>query len=110
MKEINIREMLEVMKPALRDEKLASALLGEYWRDKVSVVWTVKDILLAAWSESFACDPDLAKEILFEMAENHDAGVGLNWEVVKHYLFMRCVNLSHVPAGFIAVWDITEIG
>jgi len=58
------------------DENLNLVPLGN--PDEISIVWSTEDVLCVR--------PDLNKEearkVLYELDHNHDATIGINWEVI----------------------------
>ena len=59
------------------DENLK--LVKEDDPDEITIVWSTEDVLCTR--------PDLtkdqAREVLYELDHNHDASIGINWEVIE---------------------------
>lgn len=53
-------------------------------------VWYVEDVMQEAEDMGFECDEEKAKEILVSLNNNHDACLGINWEVIGHYIDYHC--------------------
>jgi len=103
-----IPRIIEEMKPVLKDETLALTLLGEYWQDKIAVVWDAQDVLDLAKEQRYACDLGLARKILKDILECHDEDFGITWYVLAHHIREKCVPMAQ--DGWITVWDEEELG
>jgi len=47
--------------------------------DEIAIIWSVEDVMME-------CDwltKDQALEVLHDIDHNHDATIGINWEVIK---------------------------
>jgi len=50
--------------------------------EQIKIVWHVKDILMRAKDKGIDLSKDKALTILHEIKDNHDATIGINWEVI----------------------------
>ena len=48
MQQLHIDEMVRRLKPVLKDETKAKAILNRYWRSRIALVWSVEDVHRAA--------------------------------------------------------------
>jgi len=56
--------------------------------DEIAVIWSVEDVMME-------CDwltKDQALEVLHDIDHNHDATIGINWEVIHHNVEWRYPN------------------
>lgn len=53
------------------------------WVDKIAVSWSAGDILSYAEEDGISLTKDEALDILNGLLENHDAGIGINWDVIS---------------------------
>ena len=75
-----IKEMLAILKPVLKNQKKAQALLEKYWSDKIAIVWDTADIHRAANELETVLTEDEAVKVLNTVYEGHSAMLGLKWE------------------------------
>lgn len=70
---------------AVQDEERAKIKKGieACWVDKIAVSWSVEDILTYAEEAGHSLTKDEAYDILNGLLENHDAGIGINWNVIS---------------------------
>jgi len=64
--------------------KHIQAALGEYWADKMALVWCVNDVLEQADELGIALSDKEAKSILDDILDHHDCEMGVSW------LTLRC--------------------
>ena len=102
-----IEDTIVKMRPVLMDEKRARTLLEELWQDRVAAIWTIEDVFKLTREYGFACDVELAKEILDRMLECHDSNLGFNLDVLIHHIEEKCSLLGQ--DGVITVWDEEEL-
>lgn len=53
---------------------------------EISVIWSVEDVIAQANQRHIPMTYDKAYDILKEIKRNHDANVGINWDVIDCYL------------------------
>ena len=49
--------------------------------DEIAIVWSVEDVLVVRPD----LDEDQAYEVLVAAKNNHDANIGINWDVLGHH-------------------------
>lgn len=52
----------------------------------VAFIWDIQDVLTYAEHIQYACDEELAKDILERCRLSHNAEQGMNWTVIDYYL------------------------
>jgi len=57
-----------------------------YGRKKIAAVWSTDDVLAIAEQNGFEITEDDAEEVLELIDQNHDANVGINWDVISYHL------------------------
>lgn len=55
-----------------------------------SIKWSWEDIYYPAGEQGYKCSKEQAQEILEDMIDNHDAELGINWNVVNCYIQDNC--------------------
>jgi len=48
--------------------------------DEIAIIWSVEDVM----QECNWLSKDEALDVLHDLKHNHDANIGINWEVVYH--------------------------
>jgi hypothetical protein len=66
-------------------EKVERVLEG-YWANRIAIVWGVEDIVDRAKDLGKRISKSKALEILNKVHHNHDATLGINWDVIDTYL------------------------
>lgn len=56
--------------------------MERHWRDQIAIVWTLEDVHRVANERETVLTDDEAREILRGLLDNHDAGNGINWEIL----------------------------
>jgi hypothetical protein len=70
----------------LKNKDEAIAILSEFWKDKITTIWTKEDV--HEWASGFdentpsPLTDDQAIAILHETQDNFDANQGINWEAI----------------------------
>jgi hypothetical protein len=61
----------------------------------IEIKWSTEDVLLQAENAGFELTEDQADEILESLKDNHDATVGINWDVISFCIedYLRRENL-----------------
>jgi hypothetical protein len=57
------------------------AVLKEYWKDRIASIWTIEDV---AEVSPGITDED-AMAVLDAALDNHDANIGINWDVLRFH-------------------------
>ena len=78
--------MVQVLKPALRNPKRAEQILERFWRDKMALVWDVRDVHTAANEREVALTNQEAIKGLRELHHYHNKQCGLKWEDLTAYI------------------------
>ena len=50
--------------------------------EKIKITWHVDDILMRAEEKEIDLSKDKALTILHDLKDDHDASIGINWEVI----------------------------
>jgi hypothetical protein len=59
------------------DEEKALTVLKKYWENMIAVSWSVDDVISRK-----RMSKTKARDILARMLHHHDAGIGINWDVI----------------------------
>ena len=61
----------------------------------ISIKWSTEDVLAQADNLDLELTEEQADEILESLEDNHDATIGINWDVISYYIedYMRRENL-----------------
>ena len=78
--------MVQVLKPALRNPKRAEQILERFWRDKIAIVWNLRDVHTAANEREVALTNQEATKVLRELHHYHNKQCGLKWEDLTAYI------------------------
>ena len=49
--------------------------------DKIAVIWDIDDVK----SLDLELDDDQCREVLIRAKDQHDAGLGINWDILEHH-------------------------
>ena len=52
----------------------------------LTIEWSTEDIISQAFDMGVGLDIDQASEILEEVIDDHDASVGINWDVIEYHI------------------------
>ncbi len=74
-----IKAMVQALKPALKNPKRAEEILERFWRDKIAIVWDLRDVHKAANEREVALTNQEAIKVLRELHHRHDKQYGLRW-------------------------------
>jgi hypothetical protein len=77
-----IEDMVQRLKPMLKDPAKAKVILKHYWRDKIALVWETEDVHRAANERETVLTEDEAVKVLQEVLDNHDAQSGVCWQTL----------------------------
>jgi hypothetical protein len=78
--------MVKALKPALKDPKRAEQILERFWRDKMALVWDVRDAHTAANERETALTNQEAVKVLQELHHHHNKQYGIRWEDLTAYI------------------------
>jgi hypothetical protein len=81
-----IEAMVGALKPTLKNPAKAKHILDRFWRDKMALVWDVRDVHTAANEREVALTNKEAIKVLQEMPHYHDKQLGLRWKDVTCYV------------------------
>jgi hypothetical protein len=86
-----IHDMVEALKPALKNPAKAKNILERFWTDKMALVWTVQDIHTAANEQEVALTKQEAAKVLQELHHYHNKQAGIQWADVTCYIEENCL-------------------
>jgi hypothetical protein len=78
----NITGMVRALRPVLKDEVKAEAILRRYWQNRIAIVWVTEDVHRAANERGIAVSRSEARRTLQQLLDKHDAQYGINWEAL----------------------------
>jgi hypothetical protein len=52
----------------------------------IEIKWCTEDVLMQAENLDIKLTEDQADEILESLGDNHDATIGINWDVISFYI------------------------
>lgn len=72
----------------LAEEKeiIINNILSDYWKERIAITWTLEDIISCGSINGIQVTETEAHKILGYLLKNHDANIGINWEVIEEYL------------------------
>ena len=82
-------EMLQALKPALKDRCKAEKILNRYWRNKIALIWDTTDVHTAANEREIALTDKEAISVLEELHRYHNKQLGLRWKDVTDLIEAR---------------------
>jgi hypothetical protein len=80
MHEHYINDMIQRLKPVLKDPTKAKAILQRYWRAKMALVWEIEDVHRAANEREVALTKSEAIDVLETLHDQHNAQYGIRWD------------------------------
>lgn len=80
MRQQYIDDMVRRLNPVLKDRARAKTILTKYWRDKMSLVWDVKNVHRAANEREVALTNAEAIAVLQTLHNHHNPQYGIKWE------------------------------
>ena len=80
------QELLRLLKPALRDQTKAERILKRYWKSRIALVWTVRDVHTAANERDRTLTNAEAEKLLSEMLKHYNPQNGLQWSDFTSYI------------------------
>lgn len=86
-----IDEILKRLRPALKSKAKAMKILERYWKGKIAIVWTVKDVHRAANERDLALTKEEAQEILTALHQKHNPQHGIKWANIYDQIDQKCV-------------------
>lgn len=60
--------------------------LDEYFKDRCASIWHTDDIAAEAEEMNVELSDDEKREILYLTEAKMDAGVGINWQTIRHWI------------------------
>ena len=81
-----ITAMVKALKPTLKDPKRAEEILERFWRDKIAIVWDLRDVHTAANEREVALTNQEAIKVLQELHHHHNKQYGLRWSDFTSYI------------------------
>ncbi len=75
-----IKDMVRALKPESKNPKRVEQVLNRFWRDKIALVWTTKDVHTAANEREVALTHSDARKVLQALHRSHNKQYGLKWE------------------------------
>jgi len=57
--------------------------------ESITITWHVDDILMRAKENDLDLSKDKALEILHDLKDNHDSTIGINWDVIDEYIWIK---------------------
>jgi hypothetical protein len=86
MDQFIIKAMVKALKPALKRPWRAQEILERFWRDRIALVWDLRDVHTAANEREVALTKQEAIKVLQELHRSHDKQLGLRWEDLTNYI------------------------
>ena len=80
MHEHHLDDMVQRLKPVLKDPPKAKLILKRYWHTRMALVWEVADVHRAANERDVALTNDEAIDVLQTLHNQHNAQYGIKWE------------------------------
>jgi hypothetical protein len=81
-----IEAMVTALKPTLKNPGKAKAILDRFWRDKIALVWDLRDAHTAANARELAMTNQQARDLLQDLFDYHDKHLGLRWPDLTSYI------------------------
>lgn len=72
-----VKEFITLLPSNIRDYRI---------NEERAVVWAVEDIQMEAQEMGITISPEDAEEVLDSITFDHDANVGVNWDVIRFHL------------------------
>jgi hypothetical protein len=86
MNQETIAAMVRALRPAVKNPQKAHQIFERFWRDKIALVWTVRDVHTAANEREVSLTNQEAIKVLQEMLHHQNKQYGLRWEDVTAYI------------------------
>ena len=80
MHEHHLDDMVQRLKPVLKDSSKAKVILKRYWRTRMALVWTIDDVHRVANERDVALTNGEAIDVLQTLLKQHNAQYGIKWE------------------------------
>ena len=80
MHEHHLDDMVQRLKPVLKDTEKAKVILKRYWHTRMALVWEVADVHRAANEREVALTNQEAIDVLQTLLNQHNAQYGIKWE------------------------------
>ena len=82
----HLADMVRRLGPVLKDKARAYQILTKYWRNKMALVWEVKDVHRAANELELALTNQDAIDVLQTLLELHNAQYGIKWADITNHI------------------------
>jgi hypothetical protein len=86
MHDHHIDDMVQRLKPVLKDAVKAKVILKRYWQTRMALVWEVGDVYRAANERKRAVTESEACSILQTLHHHHNAQCGIKWNDLWEYI------------------------
>ena len=80
MHEHHIDDMVQRLKPVLKDPLKAKVILQRYWRTRMALVWEIEDVHRVANEREVALTNSEAIKVLQTLHHQHNPQYGIKWE------------------------------
>jgi hypothetical protein len=77
-----IEQQLATLQPVLRSRNKARQLLGQFWSDKIALLWTTEEIHRAANESRTVLTEAEARTVLNDLHAHYNPQLGLQWRDV----------------------------
>src|SRR4051794_29114297 len=79
-------QMLDVLKPVLKNQNTAKNLLETYWSDKICIIWTKEQVYRAANERGLALTKEEAIQVLQHLQFNYTPQYGIRWSDITDFI------------------------
>jgi hypothetical protein len=86
MQSNTIDEMVQKLRPVLKDKEQARRILDAFWADKIAIVWTTQQVHRAANELEMALTEEEARNVLQRVFDRHDPQYGLKWQDITAFI------------------------
>lgn len=70
----------------LTDVKSVEKIIENCFQSKIAVVWSIEDVFSRAEYRDIELTEEQALSILDRLLHNHDANLGISWDVIDVYI------------------------
>ena len=74
-----IKGMVTALHSQIRDRDRATAILTNYWKSRLALVWTLKEVHQAANEQNLALTPKEARQLLHKISQQCNRFKGWSW-------------------------------
>ena len=86
MHEHHIDDMVQRLRPVLKDPSKATVILKRFWHTRMALVWMVEDVHRAANEREVALTNGEAIDVLQTLLNQHNAQYGLRWSDITDHI------------------------